>query len=110
VGWLSQVQHWWLWFAAALVSGIVGALTGSPISLYIALGALAAGLVSVAFPGFVEWMAFLFVTCGMWMFSSTLVRKRRRAVVANPGDDKSGDSTPSERAREGNHCPHDDSP
>lgn len=88
----------------ALIFGAVGIFTGSLTPLSIALGALAATLASVVFPGIAEWLAFLFVTCGIWMFSSALSRRRRSMLTADPNNVEGEDVAAPESAKEdGNH-------
>lgn len=84
----------------ALIFGGVGIFTGSLTPLCIALGALAAALASVVFPGVAEWMAFLFVTCGIWMFSSALSRRRRSMLAADPDNGEGKDAAVPESTKE----------
>ncbi|MCS7254923.1 MAG: hypothetical protein RMK18_07030 [Armatimonadota bacterium] len=83
---MSQLQHWWLWLVVALTSGIVGIVTGSPIPICVALGALAATITSIVLPGIAEWAAFFIIACSALAFSSALARKRRygKMIAANP--------------------------
>jgi membrane protein implicated in regulation of membrane protease activity len=75
---MIEFQHYWIWLIVAFLCGLVGFVTGMPLPLCIAVGALMAALTSVLIQGVLELVAFFIVTIITWMLANAIARKRRR--------------------------------
>jgi len=93
LGGVIEFQHYWIWLIVAFLCGVIGFVTGMPLPLCIAVGALLAALTSVLIQGVLELVTFFIVTTFTWIFTNAIARKRRKAQeLTSPDCDEQDDN------------------
>lgn len=75
IEWFTQIPHFWLWFSLACALGIAELATGTLYLLCLALGALAAGVVSLVLQGAMEWVTFIVASFGFVFWLPRIAHK-----------------------------------